>query len=207
MAARVSVSGITLAKAPDTLNSAARASALPRACCASTNALMDKARAAHSRYKKAELLDMQFEKAERQTSATGSGGNILNKMRQAVSNLLNNPRQAKWFSAEEKAAMDKFINGSPSQNVLRLIGKLAPTGNGLMTAINLMAVGVNPAALVGSGLATAAKVTSDSATKNAGLRLIDMVAGVPAAPRGNALGGYAASLPAQMPALDNRINR
>jgi hypothetical protein len=165
---------------------------------------MEKARAAHSRYKKAELLDMQFDKAARQTSATGSGGNILNKMRQAVSNVLNNPRQAKWFSAEEKAAMDKFITGTPSQNVLRLIGKLAPTGNGLMTAINLMAVATNPVAIAGSGVATAAKVASDAMTKSAGMNLIDMVAGAPRAAQTNALGGYASSLPAQLPALSNR---
>jgi hypothetical protein len=172
-----------------------------------TNGLMTEARAAHSRYKKAELLDMQFSKAERQTAATGSGGNTLNKMRQAVSNILNNPRQAKWFSDAEKAAMDQFITGTPSQNVLRLIGKLAPTGNGLMTALNLITVAANPMAIAGSGLATAAKVMSDASTKTAGLNLIDMLAGAPAAGPRNSLQGYAGSLPAQLPALSNLLNR
>lgn len=146
---------------------------------AGTSDLMSAARVANSQYKKAELLDFAFTKAQRQTDATGSGGNILNKMRQAVASIMNNPNQSKWFSAEEKAAMDTFIKGNLGQNTLRLIGKLAPTGNGLMTALNLAAVAANPAAVAGSVGASAAKLAADRATKNAATGLINQVAGQP----------------------------
>ena len=172
---------------------------------ADSNSLMASARAAHAKYKKAELLDQAFKVDELQTSSTGSGGNILNKMRQSVASILADPKKAKWFSQPEKDAMKAFITGTPSQNMMRLIGKLAPTGNGLMTAINLMAVATNPAAIVASGVASAAKVLSDRSTMNQGTDLVNIVGGAARpAPTTNALGGYAATLPGQLPALNRR---
>lgn len=146
-----------------------------------TSELMDAARVANSRYKKAELLDLAFQKASDQTAATGSGGNVLNKMRQAVTNIINNPKQAKWFTQSEIDVMRAFVQGSTSENVLRRIGKLAPTGNGLMTALNLMAgASFGAPALAVSAVASGAKAVADSATERGAQRLIGMVAGQPA---------------------------
>lgn len=144
---------------------------------ASTSALLDAARLANARFKKAELLDLAFQKASDQTAATGSGGNILNKMRQAVTSIINNPKQAKWFSKAEIDAMRGFIEGTPTQNVLRQIGKLAPSGNGLMTALNLGAVSVNPAMLAVSAAASGAKAVADRGTQQGAEKLIGMVSG------------------------------
>jgi hypothetical protein len=157
----------------------------------STSDLMDAARVANSRYKKAELLDLAFQKAADQTAATGSGGNVLNKMRQAVTNIINNPKQAKWFTKAEIDTMRGFVQGSTSENVLRRIGKLAPTGNGLMTALNLMAgASFGAPALAVSGVASGAKAIADSATERGAQRLIGMVAGQPAqAPVSRAVAG------------------
>ena len=146
-----------------------------------TSELLDAARLANSRYKKAELLDLAFTKAADQTAATGSGGNVLNKMRQAVTAIINNPKQAKWFSGPEIEAMRLFVRGDATQNTLRLIGKLAPTGNGLMTALNLMAVSVNPGAILVSAGASGAKAIADRATQRGADALIGRVAGQPAA--------------------------
>lgn len=149
---------------------------------ASTSELLDAARLANARFKKAELLDLAFKKASDQTAATGSGGNVLNKMRQAVTSIVNNPKQAKWFSKAEIEAMRGFIEGTPTQNVLRQIGKLSPSGNGLMTALNLGAVSVNPAMLGVSAVASGAKAISDRGTQQGAEKLIGMVAGgMPAA--------------------------
>jgi len=144
---------------------------------ASTSSLMDAARAANSVFKKAETLDLAFKKADLQTAATGSGGNILNKYRQAVTAILTNPKRAKWFSEAEKGAMEEFVKGSAGQNFLRKIGKLAPGGNGLMTALNLGAVWTNPAMLGVTVGASAAKGLSDGATSRAASDLVGRMGG------------------------------
>ena len=165
---------------------------------ASTSAILDGARLANARYKKAELLDLAFQKAADQTAATGSGGNILNKMRQAVVSVINNPKQAKWFTQAEIDAMRTFSQGKTGQNLLRKLGKLSPNGNGLMTALNLGAVAVNPAMLAVSAVASGAKELSDRAAVKSADRLIGMAGGQAAAaaprvyqapPKFNALAG------------------
>jgi hypothetical protein len=103
-----------------------------------TSELMDAARLANAQFKKAELLENAFKKAQDQTSATGSGGNILNKYRQAVVRIVNDPKQARWFNADEIAAMQRVIDGNLTENMLRRVGKISPNGNGLMMMLNLM---------------------------------------------------------------------
>lgn len=98
--------------------------------------LLTAARLANSHYKKAELLDRAFQRAADQAAATGSGGNTVNKFRQAVTGIINNPKQAKFFSQPEIDVMRRFVQGDVSENALRLIGKLSPTGNGLMMALH-----------------------------------------------------------------------
>lgn len=142
----------------------------------STNEMMQAARLAHSRFKKTEMLDLAFQKAQDQTSATGSGGNVLNKMRQAVVSIVNNPQKAKWFSEEEVALMRQFSQGSVTENTLRKIGKLSPDGNGLMMALNLMAVSVNPTMIAVSGGATGAKALADRSAMKGAETLIESVA-------------------------------
>jgi hypothetical protein len=144
---------------------------------APTNELMVAARAANSRYKKSELLDEAFTKAQRQTDSTGSGGNVLNKYRQAVTAILSNPDKAKWFTAAEKKQMDDFISGSWGENVLRRIGKLSPSGNGLMLALNMGAVAANPSMLAVTAAGGASKAISDAMSISKAMGLQDAVAG------------------------------
>ena len=101
--------------------------------------LLMAARQANSHYKKAELLDQAFQRAADQTSGSGSGGNTVNKFRQAVTSIINNRNQKKFFSQDEIDVMRRFVNGNVPENVLRRIGKLSPSGNGLM--LGLQAVG------------------------------------------------------------------
>lgn len=98
--------------------------------------LLAAARQANSHYKKAELFDNAFKRAADQAAATGSGGNTVNKFRQAVTSIINNPKQARFFSQAEIDTMRRFVQGDVSENALRLIGKLSPTGNGLMMALH-----------------------------------------------------------------------
>lgn len=151
---------------------------------AAGNELMEAARKANSLYAKSQLLDTAFRKARLQTAATGSGGNILNKYRQAVASILNKPHEAKWFTPDEIAKMESFVYGEMPENVLRRIGKMAPTGNGLMTALNVYAASVDPTMLAVTGLATAAKESADTSAMRGAEELLDGVARgtFPAAP-------------------------
>jgi hypothetical protein len=124
--------------------------------------LMAVARLANSRFKKAELIENAFQKAKDQTASTGSGGNIVNKYRQTVTSIINNPKQAKFFSGDEIAMMRNFVSGSNAENALRLVGKLAPSGNGLMMALNIGAVAANPAMALVSAGASGAKALSQT---------------------------------------------
>lgn len=148
---------------------------------ADTNELMQAARLSNARYKKAELLDLAFQKAKDQTAATGSGGNILNKMRQAVVSIIDNPKNAKWFNKDEISAMRAFVEGSKGQNAMRLFGKLSPNGNGLMMALNLGAAGgTGGASLLLTGAAAGAKALADRSALRGGDALIGKVAGAEA---------------------------
>lgn len=159
--------------------------------------LMAAARLANARFKKAELLDDAFTRAADQTASTGSGGNILNKYRQAVTSIINNPRKARWFSADEIDTMRNFIRGSTPENLLRLGGKLSPSGNGLMAALNLGAVAVDPAMLAVTAGATAAKSLADRSAIQGAQRLQEMLATgqMPAAAQqGGRIGGLLSGL-------------
>ena len=98
--------------------------------------LMAAARLANSRYKKAELFDRAFQKAAYQAASTGSGGNTVNKFRQAVTRIINDPKQVKFFEPAEIDMMRTFVQGDLPENTLRLIGKMSPSGNGLMMALH-----------------------------------------------------------------------
>lgn len=137
--------------------------------------LMAVAREANGRFRKAELLDSAFEKARLQTESTGSGGNIYNKYKQAVTSILTNEKKVKFFSAEEREMMKAFVETPMSEGLLRKLGKLSPNGNGLMTALNLGAVAVDPSMIVVSGAATGAKTLADRSVNASAEALQDFV--------------------------------
>ena len=131
---------------------------------APANRLMTTAREANKRYKKLEMLEDAFKKAELDAAASGSGGNIVNNYRRAVANILKNKRKTQFFQDYEIKMMQQFVQGKMSDNTLRLIGKMSPTGNGLMQALNVGAIAYNPA-MAGVSLAGAgAKGLSDAKT-------------------------------------------
>ncbi len=143
---------------------------------AESSELMRTARAANSRYAKAQLLENAFRKARLQTAATGSGGNILNKYRQAVTRIITTPKEARFFSDDEIKLMEAFVTGNDVENTLRRAGKLSPGGNGLMTALNVYAAAVDPAMLGITAAATAAKETADRSAMKGSERILDSVA-------------------------------
>lgn len=147
-----------------------------------TNDLMSLAREANSRYKKSELLDMAMNRAELQTAGTGSGGNILNKYKQAITSILTNPNKSKWFNDAEKAQMEALVRGGLTESAMRNLGKLSPTGNGLMLALNVGAIAANPAMAAVTAAGAGAKALADRSGQRAVQGLLNMVSGVPLRP-------------------------
>lgn len=141
-----------------------------------TNDLMQAARIANSRYKKSELLEEAFTKANNQVSSTGSGGNTLNKYRQAVTQILSNPNKSKWFNQQEREQMQQFITGGFGENLMRRIGKLSPSGNGLMLALNIGAIAADPSMMAITAVGAGSKAVSDSLSTGRAKGLLDTVA-------------------------------
>lgn len=133
-------------------------------------AALTKARELWSRMRKSELVAEALEKAERRAASTGSGGNLENAIRQNVRAILDNPRKARLFSAEEREAMETVVRGSAGQNFARLVGKLSPQGNGLMAALGIGATAMNPLMAAAPAAGFVGKKIAEGATnRNAAL--------------------------------------
>lgn len=119
------------------------------------------AREMWSRLSKSERLTDAISRAELRAASTGSGGNVDNAIRQNVRRILENPR---GLSQAEQDALRKVVEGTGGQNALRLLGKLSPSGNGLMAALGIGGTMVNPAVGVASLGGMAAKTVADGMT-------------------------------------------
>lgn len=138
--------------------------------------LLDEANALYTRAKKSELLEDLMQKAELSAAGSGSGGNVVNKYRQAITSILNDPRKKSGFGSQEIEVMEKFVRGSLPENAMRLIGKLSPTGNGLMAALNVGAAVYNPAMLLATVTGFGAKIKSEAMAKKSVDLIRNMIA-------------------------------
>lgn len=130
-------------------------------------ALFNQARAANRQYRKMEMFEDLMRKAELQTASTGSGGNIVNKYRQALSSILTQPRKSAQFDPQELKVMEAMVRGNIPENVLRQVGKLSPSGNGLMTFLNIGAAAIDPTMLIATGAGVVSKALADKGAINA----------------------------------------
>lgn len=122
-----------------------------------------------SRLSKAEQVAYAIQKAELRAASTGSGGNVDNATRQNLRRILENPR---GFTKAEQDALRKVVTGTPTQNALRLAGKLSPSGNGLMAALGIGGTMVNPAIGLASLGGMGAKAVADGMTQQ-NARILD----------------------------------
>lgn len=127
--------------------------------------VLRQARNLWGRMRRTQMIDEATEKAVRRADSTGSGGNTNNAIRQNLRAILDNPNKRRGFSDVELGAMEDVVRGTPSQNALRLLGKLSPQGNGLMLAANFGAAAFDPMMLTGTAVATGAKALADRGTQ------------------------------------------
>lgn len=150
---------------------------------ASGSQTMKVARESHARLRKSELIEEAIEKAERRASSTGSGGNLNNALRQNIRAILDNPKRRKGFSKEELAAMEDLVRQGKMENFLRVVGKLSPSGNGLMAALGIGGAMLNPAIGGVSLGGAAAKWLADTGTSRKATKLQRQVAALPPTPK------------------------
>jgi len=118
-----------------------------------------------SQARKSEMIDEAMEKASLQAASSGSGANVDNAIRQQFKSILNS-KKGRSLTSDERAAMMEVVKGGSMQNMLRLFGKLAPTGvvsTGLSTGIgSVLGGGIGAAAVPIAGMA--AKTAADAIT-------------------------------------------
>lgn len=88
---------------------------------------LKEARDLYARRMKAEELDRLMERAEL-SAANFSGSGMENAIRTEFRNLAKNERRMRRFTKEQQEAIKLVAKGGPLENVLRMLGKLAPTG-------------------------------------------------------------------------------
>jgi hypothetical protein len=158
---------------------------------------LSQARNLASRTIKAEKIGEAMSKADLRASSTGSGGNVDNATRQNLRRILEKPR---GYTPDERAALEKVVRGTPTQNALRLAGKLSPSGNGLMAALGIGGTMVNPMVGLASLGGMGAKTVADSMTGMNAQQLLNIIAA-----GGNASAAQAAPNAIQRLAQSERI--
>jgi CheY-specific phosphatase CheX len=107
------------------------------------------------RMRKAETLDKIQERALNKVGANYTSAGMQTALRQEFRNLANSPKFSR-FSKEEQALVRQIVRGASGENLLRYLGKFAPTSP--ISAMVSMFVGapggvVGQAALMGAGTA------------------------------------------------------
>jgi hypothetical protein len=175
MAADAEFGQMMLDKIDDFINSAAGKDVISGNAAEAAPAIL-KARDLNTRYRKAETLADALYKAKLQTEATGSGGNINNAIRQQLKSILTNPKRIKGFTHQERQMMESIVRGGKVENLMRLVGKLSPSGNGLMAALGIGGTALNPALAAAPLAGMAAKGMADNATLSKAAQLQELVA-------------------------------
>jgi len=105
----------------------AQPSQLAKGSSEAVRALTD-ARDLWKRAKKTEIIDDLVSSADLRAEANFSQSGMENALRRKLVNLADNPKALRAFTKEEQNAIKVAAKGGPTQNLLRFVGKLAPTG-------------------------------------------------------------------------------
>ena len=151
-------------------------------------AALKEARATWAKMRKAELINDAVDKARLEAAASGTGGNLENRIRQNLKSIYTNKKRSRGFTKEEMSLMRKAIEGGSAENFLRWFGRsFSPStgalqGLGSLGASGLASVFVNPGfALVPAAGMGAKAIAEGLAGRNAS-RLSSTVRAGAAAP-------------------------
>lgn len=131
------------------------------------------------RMRKNELLENLIERATDRVGANYTAAGMQTAIRQELRSLLQNKRNIRGFSKEEKAMIRGIVRGGPVENVFRMLGKFAPrgvVGATLGGGAGMAATGGNPlGAAVVWGAGEAGKRASAAMTTQKLNNLIEFV--------------------------------
>lgn len=117
---------IMVERLDDYMNNLSPADVLGGNAPAATSALRD-ARSLWSRASKADSIEELISRA-RNRSSQFSGSGYENALRTEFRNLAQNAKRLRVYTPDEQAAIRRVANGGPVGNVMRMLGKFAPTG-------------------------------------------------------------------------------
>lgn len=159
------------------------------------------ARKANRTLKASEVLEEVFDSARRRVQSTGSGGNIDNALRQSLNKIIDSKKLSRSFTREQLDLMRDVVDGKGrGHDLLRRIGKLSPSGNGLMAMLGIGGTAMNPAMASVPIAGMAAKSLSDQMTKRGVESVVNTVRSgtMPTIPTGGAIpAALGATMPAQ----------
>jgi len=125
------------------------------------------------RAKKTEIIDDLVASADLRAEANFSQSGMENALRRKLVNLADNPKALRAFTKEEQNAIKVAAKGGPTQNLLRFVGKLAPTG--IVSGGGSVGLGYLAGGPVGAvGLPLAGGIARQGATQ-LGLRNIEQL--------------------------------
>jgi hypothetical protein len=122
------------------------------------------------------------------SSQAGHTMNTAAKYRTAISNIVTNPKVARNFDPPQLQTMREILDSGWSDKAMDIIGKGAPTGNGLLQTIMIIGAIHNPVVLGAAMGASGARYMSNMRTKGKVQSLLDDVAGVTASNAGTTTG-------------------
>lgn len=124
---------------------------------------LNTARDLYARSAKSATVDRLVEKAKNAVGANYTAAGMDTALRQQFRALANNQNALGRFSPEEQAAILKIVRGSPTQNMLRLIGKLSP--NSTFPIASELAVAGSGHGDVAAGMALGGAVAKEAAAR------------------------------------------
>jgi len=139
--------------------------------------IMDAARIANTKYKKAEKIENAFhlkniEKADKPYMSEA----VMYK--ESIKALLRNKKDIRWFSEEEKKMLEQFIKGDVIERAIERTAGFAPSANKLMTMLAFAGSYFQPLFLVPTGLGMVAKRISDKTIRTKAEQLIKTMGGI-----------------------------
>lgn len=163
------------------------------------------ARETWSRLSKNKVIADAIESGMANAATSGSGADTENAVRKALKALYKNEQKTRGFTADEREALRKVVYGDPVQNVLRYVGKAAPTGivSGTLGGGVGFALGGPAGAAAVAGGGYLAKRAADQMARERAQRLQDIILS----------GGRASNLPpaytprGNIPALINILQQ
>jgi hypothetical protein len=90
--------------------------------------ILAQARNLWSRARKGEMVEEMIERAADRAGGQYTGAGYEHALRGEFKAITTSPARLRRFTPQEQQAMRKVVRGGPVENVLRMVGKLAPRG-------------------------------------------------------------------------------